>query len=812
MPAATRGDKGRNRQPWQTFATSIRRGARGLLSAATLCLALVLLPTAGTAQSTPPLPPPKPGQLAQYQSEIDFDIAPQPLSAALVQFRRQSGFQVAYRTEDVQGLTTEGVTGRFTPEAALQRLLAGTGLGYQLSAADTVTLERLAEDPGPLRMSPVTVTASRFETAVSDVPASITVLDEQEIRASPTFQRDTLSAVGKAIPGASLNLNGDRPAIRGRDVSFRINGVEINSKGLPTDFALKDIAPDTFATVDTVRGADATFGIGATGAVVNFLNKEPEGGELVATTKVGFSTQPTNFADSFSPRVSQGLGGSLGPIDFDAKINYINGGNLFSPDGNRLPPDPPYFDAHSFSFTGTGVLNIDDTQRFRTTQVYTQIIGDPEVQTITDGDAAQREEAVTGPIPVIPGVSFDGEDRHLYVGTLSYLNDDLFGNRLDVTAYYHEKEARTVPIIFDPNFFFQTRQGDKRYGVRTSVETPLAFLPGSLSDTMITYGGDYERYELRPAVDNASATVAGDDPEQFQDVVGLFAQLNLTVTDELTLSGGVRWEYQDIELTSSSNRTFGAGPFEGGSTDFDSFLFNAGAVYEITDEISTFASFTQALDVLDFGRAQEQVSAFDQLQPEPDTTDQYEVGLRGNWDRFRGAIAGFYSESDLGQRFDPPAIRGGFAIPRREPIRIWGVEVEADAEVTDALRFGGSFTWSDGLVDVGGDGNWERNVFTTVPGKFVVFGEAFPTDWSYVRAQVTHQLPRGADETLDTGPIRQVTLVDLHSEFDIGPGTLNFSIENVFNETAFSQDVFVDRGTALPFPGRIFFVSYAVEW
>ena len=748
--------------------------------------------------------------------KLPFAIESQSLSSALTAFGEASGLDLLYDPDLVADIASSGVSGSMDAGAALETILAGTGLTYRFTSDNAVTIEKAhaqGEQPAsPIVLSPVTVTASRFETSISDIPASVTVLDEEEIKASPTFKRDTLSAIAKSIPGASLSLNGNRPLIRGRDISFRINGVEINSKGLPTDFALKDIAPNTFDTVDTVRGADATFGIGATGAVVNFLNKEPTGGDLAAITTLGFSFQDEDVDDSFSPRASQRLEGSAGPVDFDARVNFIHGRNLFSPDGNRLPPDPAYFDSNSFSFSGTAILNIDDDQRLKTTQVYSQIEGNSKIGTIDDGDAAQGIEATTGRIPGIPGVNFDDDDRHLYVGTVSYLNEDLFGNRLDITGYYHEKEARTVPIIFDPDFYFQTRQADKRYGVRNSIEMPLEFLPGSAAGSTLTFGGDYERYQLSPFVDNASDSVAGDDPEQYQDAVGLFAQLSIDVTDDLTLSGGVRWEYQNIELTSASDRTFGGGSFEGGSTDFDMLLYNAGAVYRVTDSVSLFASFTQALDVLDFGRAQEQVSSFDQLQPEPDTTDQYEVGMRGTWRYGRGAVAAFYSESDLGQRFDPPAIQGGFAIPRREPIKIWGVEVEAEAYVTDEIRLAGSFSWSDGIVDVGDDGRWERNVFTTVPGKFGLAAEWYPTDWALGRIQVTHQLPRGEEEALDTGPIRAVTLVDLHSEFDLGLGALSFSVENLFNQTAFSQDVYVDRNTALPYPGRMFFVSYSVEW
>lgn len=48
-----------------------------------------------------------------------------------------------------EGIDTNGVTGRHTPEAALGILLGGTGLSYRMTETRTLTLERTARPTAP---------------------------------------------------------------------------------------------------------------------------------------------------------------------------------------------------------------------------------------------------------------------------------------------------------------------------------------------------------------------------------------------------------------------------------------------------------------------------------------------------------------------------------------------------------------------------------------------------------------------------------------------------------------------------------------
>jgi hypothetical protein len=64
-----------------------------------------------------------------------FDIAAGAAEAALKQFSAQSGCQVLTPTRLVQGIRTHAVKGTYTAEAALDRLLAHTGLVARIDHA-----------------------------------------------------------------------------------------------------------------------------------------------------------------------------------------------------------------------------------------------------------------------------------------------------------------------------------------------------------------------------------------------------------------------------------------------------------------------------------------------------------------------------------------------------------------------------------------------------------------------------------------------------------------------------------------------------
>ena len=72
--------------------------------------------------------------------EKHFDIAPQQLPSALLQFSEQSGVQVTSPGQLVEGKRSPGVVGTFNPGKALALLLKDTSLEFDVVAANTVVI------------------------------------------------------------------------------------------------------------------------------------------------------------------------------------------------------------------------------------------------------------------------------------------------------------------------------------------------------------------------------------------------------------------------------------------------------------------------------------------------------------------------------------------------------------------------------------------------------------------------------------------------------------------------------------------------
>src|SRR5688572_21577999 len=70
-----------------------------------------------------------------------FDIPPGLLDEVLNAFQTVTGLRVLVPSDAIRSLTSPGVSGLFTVEQALQQLLTDTGLRYQFTATDEVTLE-----------------------------------------------------------------------------------------------------------------------------------------------------------------------------------------------------------------------------------------------------------------------------------------------------------------------------------------------------------------------------------------------------------------------------------------------------------------------------------------------------------------------------------------------------------------------------------------------------------------------------------------------------------------------------------------------
>src|ERR1700687_3561587 len=113
-----------------------------------------------------------------------FDIKPQSMDQALIDFSKQAGFQVVADSANVAKFQTRGVSGTGAIKAALDELLAGSGLSYRVIGPDVITIEKrdgstpqassLDKKTDAVQLEGIVVTAQKRSELLLDVPVPVT--------------------------------------------------------------------------------------------------------------------------------------------------------------------------------------------------------------------------------------------------------------------------------------------------------------------------------------------------------------------------------------------------------------------------------------------------------------------------------------------------------------------------------------------------------------------------------------------------------------------------------------------------------------
>ena len=215
--------------------------------------------------------------LALAAEDVELHIAPRSLDSALTQFADQAGLHLLFNSEDVQGLNSPGLDGRYSREEALDKLLSGSGMRWSFSDERTVLLQREKAAGGePLSMAPTQISvAARTPTDISSIPGTVWVVDQAQLREQLDTGVSLKEAVGKLVPGLDLAPEGRTnygQNMRGRNVLVMIDGVSQNSsRGLSRQF--DSISPFNVERIEVLSGASAIYGGGATGGIVNIITR-----------------------------------------------------------------------------------------------------------------------------------------------------------------------------------------------------------------------------------------------------------------------------------------------------------------------------------------------------------------------------------------------------------------------------------------------------------------------------------------------------------------------------------------------------------
>lgn len=208
--------------------------------------------------------------------------AAQPLSQALADLARQARLTLVASPALLAGKQAPNVSGRFTPQQALDRLLAGSGLAGRIEAG-ALTVRPLpmpapaasAPQADAVELSTVLVTAER-ERAQPNAATVNTVTREELDRLPPTSTSDIFKGIpgvtaANARNGASFDLN-----VRGQQgdrVKVLVDGTQSTSntsKSYGGENNHNYVDPDLVSGIVVEKGPNTgPHGAGTGGGVVN---------------------------------------------------------------------------------------------------------------------------------------------------------------------------------------------------------------------------------------------------------------------------------------------------------------------------------------------------------------------------------------------------------------------------------------------------------------------------------------------------------------------------------------------------------------
>lgn len=583
--------------------------------------------------------------------------------------------------------------------------------------AQSIIAEEEAGEPQKARegtegIEELVVKASRMGKSAKSLPIKVDVFQEDEIRLQQTLASNPVEMLSNLIPSfapSRQKLTGSGETFRGRTPLYLVDGIPQSTPLRPGAREGFTIDMEVIERIEVIFGANAIQGLGGTGGVINYVTvSPPESGELHQRASFSMTNNDDFDSDGFGWRGHYLAAKRFGQFDTTAAVSYEERGLQFDAEDRPIAianMDGDIADSHSRNFFGKFGYEPDENQRYQLMfndfyleqdGHYVPVDGDRNLgipATSVDGDPE-------GELPFndVTNVSFDYTHSAFFGGTFAaqvYYKDfkSLFGG--DIVASFQDPAIAPVGTLFE-----QSQNNSEKTGARLTYGMTDV---GGTSVDIIT-GLDYLQDETsQPLVVTGRVSV----PPTTFDNYAPFVQVDTQPLNWLSLSGGVRWEFADLEVpdytTRAGNRPdFQTVDVEGGKRSFDDVLYNFGAVFNTTDELSFYASYSEAFSMPDVGRVLRSVSEFGTrvdtlLDIGPLVTENREVG--GAYRTARGEIrlTYFESQSDFGSRL--VARPDGTFDLARQATETSGWELSGRIQLSSWLALGGGYSKLDGQFD-----------------------------------------------------------------------------------------------------------------
>ncbi len=693
----------------------VRRRARGALTrtawltGAAIC-ALVATASAGRAQSGDAPP------------GIAFSIPAQDLGSALTTFADKAGVRLLFPSDLVAGRRTPGLTGTYSRDAGLARLLAGTGLVYRFTSANTVTITapqaQGATGAGDAWLGMVDVqgedtqqvvaletsAGTKTETPLIDTPQSISVVTRAEM--DQRGVQDFNSAVAYT-PGVRAV---DYPGGQGMpDIYIRgFRAIDQNANfrdGLRNGFNNYDADIEVYGLqrLDVVKGpASALYGAGTPGGIIDAVTKRPTSAPLHEIEILGGSYDRIQGAfDIGGPATEDGtwLYRLTGLIrDSGTQIDY-------SPD-NRIYIAPAVTWQPNANTSLTLLANYQKTEKGGSEQSI------PMANSLFPLGPKISPSLYLGAPGLtswnVENTSVGYEFKHRFENDWQLVQNARYAHA-DVD--YNSAWGWDWPIaVVDNKYYNVGVQLRPKVADSFLIDTHLSrdFQTGPLTHKILIGidGGWYNSTETRTNSTNYNSINIfapnynfiytfgrpWSDSESTISQIGVYAQDQVALNNWLlTLSGRQDWVRN--EEANYYSRTLLA---DSGLTDqiatanYSAFTWRAGLGYKFDNGVMPYASY--ATSFLPVAGTDFRGQSF-----KPTTGEQYEAGIKYEPQGWRALFTASVFQITQQNVLTTDPVNVGYSVQDGE-VRSRGIELEAKANITANLDIIASYTYLDAVV------------------------------------------------------------------------------------------------------------------
>lgn len=684
------------------------------------------------------------GARAQTGKSYEFAISSQPLSAALVRFSSVTGIDVAFDGSLPANLRSVGTAGSLSAEDALRRLLAGTGLSYRFTTANTVLLinpqnsSSNASVSGATILEPIVLqaenargavegfvatqsaTATKTGTSLRDTPQAVNVVTKDQIAAQGSA---TLTQALRYTPGVVSQYGDDSRydwfTIRGFRPSRYLDGLRLpfGSRG----YAQPRVEPFSLERAEVLKGpASVLYGQGDPGGLINMVSKRPSATAL--------NEVEMQFGTDKRIQTAFDLGGSAG--DDDSFLYRIVGvGRLTDTQYDYVREKKGYI-APSFTFKadeGTSLTLYGSYQHIDSPGGG----GAPALPANGTLYTGIYPELPRSAFPGVPGYDYYKSDQASVGYEFEHELDDTWTIKQNLRYSYIGTDTQRVqpycPAACNPTAFYRYAWAFPESARAITIDNQAVgeLQTGNVAHTAL-FGLDYSyessRYEesalspiLTPfnGLNPVYGTTAITRPpiatriDQDRSQIGLYAQDQMEWNNFVFSLGG-RYDWADTDTRTRTTAADNQVDQRDGK-----FTWRAGLVYNFDNGFSPYAgystSFNPASGTDRFG------DAF-----KPTTGEQFEAGVKYQPDGSNSfvTLSAYHLTQD---NVLSPDTTPGFTNYNVQTgqVTMRGVELEGKAELTDAFSVLASYAYTDSEItkanaNAAGISN-EGNRFAFVP-------------------------------------------------------------------------------------------------